>query len=136
MTDRHDAQVLRLLFVLCHWHGLTKLCLHTDMTLNIFEAVTIDLGDFICIFASDTCLCFVMKELPREAKARRRCGQQDAGRSSRPQGTASNVGHGKWPKGLNLQTYKLHALADYPSQIKMYSTTDLYLTQSVCPHSR
>lgn len=34
-------------------------------------------------------------------------------------------------KVLNLQTYKLHALADYPAQIRMYGTTDSYLTQAV-----
>ena len=117
--------------MLCHWHGLAKLRLHTDTTLNIFEAVTVDLGNSIRMFASDTCASFAMKELPREAEARRRRGQQDTGRSSRPQDTTSNVGHGQRPKGLNLQTYKLHALADYPSQIKMYGTTDSYSTQSV-----
>ena len=76
--------MLRLLFVLCHWHELAKLRLHTDTTLNIFETVTIDLGNLIRTFASDTCSCFATKELPREAEARRRRGhgQQDMGKSS------------------------------------------------------
>jgi len=126
------VQVLHLLFVLCHWHGLAKLRLHTDDTLEIFERVTKDLGNRIRSFASDTCPCFATKELPREAQARRRRqGQQDPGRSSRSQDIASHAG--QRPKGLNLQTYKLHALADYPSQIRMYGTTDSYSTQAVRP---
>ena len=117
--------------MLCHWHGLAKLRLHTDATLNIFEQVTMDLGNLIRTFSSDTCPCFTTKELPHEAEARRQRGQQDRGGSSQSQGITSHIKHGQRPKGLNLQTYKLHALADYPSQIRMYGTTDSYSTQSV-----
>ena len=130
LPDPHNAQVLRLLFLLCHWHGLAKLRLHTDETLNIFEKVTEDLGDCIRSFALDICPQFSTKELVREADARcRHQGQQNSSRSSRSQGAI--LGHGQRPKGFNLQTYKLHALADYPSQIRMYGTTDSYSTQSV-----
>ena len=132
MPDPHDGDVLRLLYVLCHWHGLAKLRLHTDETLDIFDRVTKDLGSHIRSFASDTCPSFVTKELSREAEARRRRqGQQNLGKSSGPQGATSHR-HGQQPKGLNLQTYKLHALADYPSQIRLYGTTDWYSTQIVC----
>ena len=118
--------------MLCHWHGLAKLRLHTDETLDIFERVTKDLGSHIRSFASDTCPSFTTKELPREAEARRRRqGQQSSGKSGQPQGATSHR-HGQQLKGLNLQTYKLHALADYPSQIRMYGTTDSYSTQTVC----
>ena len=130
LPDPHNAQILRLLFLLCHWHGLAKLRLHTDKTLDIFEKVTKDLGDCICSFALDICLHFSTKELACEANARRhRQGQQNSSRSSQSQGTIPR--HGQRPKGFNLQTYKLHALADYPSQIRMYGTTDSYSTQSV-----
>ena len=123
--------MLCLLFVLCHWHALAKLRLHTDETLDIFTRVTKDLGDRIHSFATDTCTSFVTKELPREAEARRRRQeQQNSNTSARPQGSTSH-GRGQRPKGFNLQTYKLHALADYPSQIKMFGTTDSYSTQCV-----
>ena len=132
LPDPHNAQVLRLLFVLCHWHALAKLRIHTDEMLDIFEKVTKDLGNHIRSFVSDTCLAFATKELSREAEARqRRQGYQNLSTSNRSDGTAPH-GHGQRPKGLNLQTYKLHALADYPSQIRMYGTTDSYSTQSVC----
>ena len=115
--------------MLCYWHGLAKLRLHTDETLNIFEKVTRDLGSRIQYFVSDVCPYFGTKELSREAKARRRRqAQQDSIQSNQPQGATP----GQYPKVLNLQTYKLHALADYPSQIRMYGTMDSYSMQSVC----
>ena len=58
-----------MLFVLCHWHALAKLRLHTDETLDIFMKVTTDLGNRIRDFAADTCPSFATKELPREAEA-------------------------------------------------------------------
>jgi len=117
--------VLRLLFVLCHWHGLAKLRLHTDETLDTFEQVTKDLCNHIRGFASDTCPSFATMELPRETEARRRRqGKQNASKST----TATRE---QQSKGFNLQTYKLHALVDYPSQIRMYGTTDSYSTQVV-----
>ena len=129
LPDPYNLQVQHLLFVLCHWHGLAKLCLHTDKTLDVFDKVTRDLGSCIRHFVSDVCPCFGTKELPCEAEARRqRQAQQDSTRLNQPQGATS----GQRPKVLNLQTYKLHALADYPSQIRMYGTTDSYSTQSVC----
>ena len=116
--------MLRLLFLLCHWHGLAKLRLHTDETLDIFEQVTKDLCNRIRSFALDTCPSFATVELPRETEARRwRQDKQNASQSSTTPGRQS--------KGFNLQTYKLHALADYSSQIRMYGTTDSYSTQAV-----
>ncbi|KIM59740.1 hypothetical protein SCLCIDRAFT_125548, partial [Scleroderma citrinum Foug A] len=105
--------------------------LHTDETLEIFEKVTKDLGNCIHMFAADTCLSFTTKELSHEVEARQQCqGQKDLGRSSRSQGATSDVAQGRQLKGLNIQTYKLHALTDYPAQIRMYGTTDSYSTQS------
>ncbi|KAF8835144.1 hypothetical protein BDN67DRAFT_913558, partial [Paxillus ammoniavirescens] len=34
LPDPYNAQVLRLLFVLCHWHGHAKLRVHTDETFS------------------------------------------------------------------------------------------------------
>ena len=130
LPDTHNAQVLHLLFVLCHWHALAKLCLHTDKMLDIFESVTKELGNHIHIFVSDTCPCFATKELPREVEARRHHWCQNLSKSSRSEDTVSHR-HGQQPKGLNLQTYKLHTLADYPSQIRTFGTTESYSTQSV-----
>ena len=69
LLDPHNVQVLSLLFVLCHWHGLAELHLHTDETLEIFEKVMKDLGNCIHMFAADTCPFFMTKELSREVEA-------------------------------------------------------------------
>lgn len=131
LPDPHNAQVLRLLFVFSHWHSLAKLRIHTDDTLNIFESVTKELGNCIRSFTSKTCPNFATKELPREAGARiRRQVQQSHSRPTHSRAIASHT-QARQAKGLNLQTYKLHALADYPAQIRIYGTTDSYSTQVV-----
>lgn len=107
--------------------------LHTDETLNILDVVTNDLGNRIREFSSATCPNFTTKELPREARTRlRRQAQRSQGKSL--QEIASNS-QTRQLKALNLQTYKFHALADYPAQIRTYGTTDSYSTQAVCAPS-
>jgi len=41
---------------------------------------------------------------------------------------------GAYPKAFNIQTYKLHTLGDYVSSIKVFGTTDSYITQIVSTH--
>lgn len=55
-----------------HWHGLVKLCLHTDSTLEILDHNTTLLGQLLRDFQLKTCTAFDTKELPREADARDR----------------------------------------------------------------
>jgi hypothetical protein len=63
-------------------------------------------------------------ELPREIAARQKKSSNSAGAGTGPSGAR--------PKAFNMQTYKLHALGDYVSSIKMFGTTDSYTTQIVC----
>ncbi|KAG2045389.1 hypothetical protein BDR06DRAFT_1015731 [Suillus hirtellus] len=60
-------------------------------------------------------------ELPREIAARQKKSSNSAGAGTGPSGVC--------PKAFNMQTYKLHALGDYVSSIKMFGTTDSYTTQ-------
>lgn len=55
-----------------HWHGLAKLRLHTDETLDILDDLTTILGDDLRTFKADTCASFQTKELQKEANARQR----------------------------------------------------------------
>jgi hypothetical protein len=57
---------------MAHWHGLAKLRMHTDTTLDIMDAVTSDLGKKLRAFQQKTCAFFNTKELRREADARNR----------------------------------------------------------------
>ena len=129
--DLHNTQVMKLLFLLAHWHSLAKLRLHTDETLTVFEKVTICLGEELCTFTKVTCAAFSTKELRREAEARKR--HQVRNNAATRSSTMAKVGDRR-PKVLNLQTYKLHALGDYPSQIWLYGTTDSFTSQIVSCH--
>ncbi|KAF8835853.1 hypothetical protein BDN67DRAFT_992306 [Paxillus ammoniavirescens] len=108
----HHSQILKLMFLLGHWHGLAKLQMHTDETLNILESITKNLGDELHKFVSETCPAFSAKELRQSGGA-----------------VAQAQGNNRCQKVLNLRTYKLHALGDYAAQIKQYRTTDSYSTQ-------
>lgn len=57
---------------LCHWHGLAKLQMHTDLTLNELDRVTVKLGEALRQFRDETCPAFYTTELKREAAARKR----------------------------------------------------------------
>ncbi|KIJ65337.1 hypothetical protein HYDPIDRAFT_28047, partial [Hydnomerulius pinastri MD-312] len=131
LPEPHNSSVLRLLFLLCRWHGLAKLWMHTDETLQVMDGVTQALGNAIRAFAADTCPEFATKELKCKAKCRQR--RKNRSQSSTTSSSAClNPGHvGRQPKSFNLQTYKLHALGDYVSSIRTYGTTDSYSMQPV-----
>jgi hypothetical protein len=61
-----------LLFIVAHWHGLAKLRLHTDTTLDILDTLTVSLGKGLREFNQNTCSAFTTRELQREANARSR----------------------------------------------------------------
>ncbi|KAF8834378.1 hypothetical protein BDN67DRAFT_915098, partial [Paxillus ammoniavirescens] len=123
----HDSQVQCLLFYLCHWHALAKLCMHTEYTLAIMERSTMQLAEEMRKFATETCPAFMTKELCREAEAGK-IREAQGGPVKTAGAPAADV---RQPKVLNLQTYKLHTLGDYHNQIKMFSTLDSFSTQLV-----
>ena len=130
LPEPHNCQVQELLFILAYWHGLAKLRMHTDETLQILDAVMQSVGDKLHKFISVTCPAFSMKELCREAESCRRCqAHNNSKQGNVPQNESSLSTADCQPKVLNLQTYKLHALGDYAAQIRTYGTTDSYSTQ-------
>lgn len=110
--------------------------MHTDPTLAQLEHTTTVLGQLLRKFTTTTCAIFTTKELPREQAARGRRNAATAAKSNaKGKGkekdlTAKNTGDKK-TKTLNLSTFKLHSLADYPNTIRRYGTTDSYSTQIV-----
>ena len=117
------------MFILAHWHGLAKLRMHTDDTIQIFQRVTRELGNELRSFR-ETCPAFTTKELRREAECHRRKEARAAPPNTTTTSTMST--NDRRPKVLNLNTYKLHAPGDYPSQIELFGTTDSFSTQLVC----
>jgi hypothetical protein len=119
-----------MLFDLAAWHGYTKLRMHTDDTLEFFDAATIILGNSVRKFARTTCSYYYTTELPHEHAAR---GQRESRLAAKqPQEpTKGKRRAGPKFKSLNLSTYKFHALRDYADTIRRSGTTDNYSTQPV-----
>jgi hypothetical protein len=126
LPEPHNTKVLRLLFTFAHWHGLAKLRMHTDATLQILDVATTDLGEQLRAFQRDTCASFETFELKREAEARKRREAKQG--SAQTTVDSSRKANQRRRKTFNLQTYKIHALGDYVSTIRMLGTTDSYTT--------
>lgn len=133
--------ILRLLFELATWHGLAKLRLHTESTVQALENSTTRLGIILREFSSTTCAAFMTWELPSEqaARGRHKAAMAKKSASNGPTIDGSNgpgvlpakKGHGGKLRTFNLSTYKIHSLGDYAKAICMFGTTDSYNTQVV-----
>jgi hypothetical protein len=116
---------------MAHWHGLAKLRMHHDYTLEIMDQVTTTLGGKLRAFCEQTCPSFSTKELRREFDARvRPQGEGVAASEERAPNNSRKVNR-RLPKTFNLHTYKLHSLGDYVATIRKYGTTDSYSTEPV-----
>ncbi|KIJ58032.1 hypothetical protein HYDPIDRAFT_103404, partial [Hydnomerulius pinastri MD-312] len=134
LPEHHNLTVLELLYTLCHWHGFAKLRMHTDETLQAMDDLTWSVGNVIRAFEANTCPAFSTKELKCKAQCCQRRETLAWRSSAAPSRTpADSTGAARQPKGLNLCTYKLHALGDYTTTIRMFGTSDSYSTQLVSP---
>ncbi|KAG2030542.1 hypothetical protein BDR03DRAFT_936636 [Suillus americanus] len=124
----HNKVILDLLFDLAAWHAYAKLRLHTDDTLAFFDSATVALGQSIWKFQRTMCKYYHTMELPHEHAAH---GHRQAALASKQPG-ASHTVFGPKVKRLNLNTYKYHALADYPNTIYERGTIDSFNSQLVC----
>lgn len=161
LPNEYNDDLMDLLFNLAHWHALAKLRQHTDLSLNILESVTIQLGQSLRQFQETTCLVYKTQELKREQTARLRKSQSKSAASkiiAAPSSNANDVvmadAEGvvaetstppcsskaktdatpkkpKLRKTLNLNTYKDHSLGDYVETIRRYGTVDSYSTELV-----
>ena len=127
LPEPHNSIVLEL----CHWHGLAKLQLHTNETLQIMDNITCFLRNTLHKFASNTCTAFSTQELKCEALC---CHHHKAQTHSSATSTLTNSTLACQLKTLNLHTYKLRALGDYTSSIRMFGSMDSYSTQAVSTH--
>ncbi|KAG2099546.1 uncharacterized protein F5147DRAFT_777234 [Suillus discolor] len=109
LPNEHDqnAIVLDLLFDLAAWQGYAKLCLHTDDTLAFFDTATVVLGQSVRKFSKTICLYYHTTELPHEYAAWKKWATD-----------SETTWAGPKLKRLNLETYKYHALGDYPEPLQ------------------
>jgi hypothetical protein len=127
--------VLDLLFKLSTWHGLAKLRLHTDSTLDGQDTSTTRLGHGLRHFKSTTCCTYDTRELPSEeaVRGRRTAAVAAKKKASDPDSNKiSKVAKPRTARTFSLMTYKLHALSDYVHAIRMFGTSDGFTTQTVC----
>jgi len=128
LDGEHDKRLLKLLYRTAEWHGLAKLRMHTQATLDHLGSLTNEYGRLMRSFRDLTCSQFTTKELQREVDARKWAQQRAQARGS-SKGVKSISERRK--KTFNLFTPKFHALGDYVHTIQMFGTTDLYSTQVV-----
>ncbi|TFK17090.1 hypothetical protein FA15DRAFT_551370, partial [Coprinopsis marcescibilis] len=136
LDDPHNEVVLKLLYLLCQWHALAKLRIHHKPSLQMLEETTVELASQFRKFKTDTCDKVDTFELPREARARaQRAGAgagAGAGANKQPSDIVATTASSGFNKNLfNFCTYKYHVLADYPSMIRRYGTTDSYTSEVV-----
>ncbi|KIO03576.1 hypothetical protein M404DRAFT_26885 [Pisolithus tinctorius Marx 270] len=126
LPEPHNSRILNLLFDLATWHAYAKLRLHTSDTLDLFDSATVSLGQTVRTFMKTMCEYYDTRELPQETAVH---GHRTTAMAVKT-GTSSSAGSsGPKRKFLNLQTYKFHALGDYPNTIRQRGTTDNYTTQ-------
>jgi hypothetical protein len=79
---------------MAHWHGLAKLRMHHDLTLDIMESVTVSLGNSFRLFSNVICPAFTTRELRREADARlRRASKKASANHRHSSGAQTDVSH-------------------------------------------
>lgn len=135
---------MRLLFVCAHWHGLAKLRMHSDLTLELLDNLTAEIGESLREFSNVVCTSYKTRELPREQEARRRkAAKQSKNINTAAQSNDSNNTEstqaprikrdeaGPQIKKYNINTYKHHSLGDYANEIRERGTTDSYSTEPV-----
>jgi hypothetical protein len=69
LPEKYNKIVLNLLFELATWHGLVKLCLHTETILQDLDNSTARFGKILCKFKSIVCTQYDTCELPLEEAA-------------------------------------------------------------------
>ncbi|KIJ19526.1 hypothetical protein PAXINDRAFT_69398, partial [Paxillus involutus ATCC 200175] len=134
LPEPHNSAVLELLYHLCQWHGLAKLRMHTDNTLQLLDNTTQSLGNTIQKFEAVTCIVFSIHELKHEVQCQQCCQAATTPSSSTSSSALPSTNPSSTTcraKTLNSCTYKLHALGDYTSTIRIFGMTDSYSTHSV-----
>jgi hypothetical protein len=141
LLQPHDEVVLNLLFILCTWHALAKLCLHTSSTIHALKATTKALGLQLRYWVKKTCSAFDTQELPKEESARH-CRKAAATiklgkKLPNPEGHNTEDREGAWHKDKVLQRLHQQPLQKRRQRVENHGTriTARYGNYSVCAHT-
>jgi hypothetical protein len=134
LPEPHNTVILKLLFTMAHWHGLAKLRMHSDLTLDIMDLITMAVGQQFQEFKANVCAAYTTRKLHQEVEARTQCHARQASKHNNVRkGKQGGLNHGQHTKVFNFQTYKFHALGDYVSTIWQYGMSDSYSSEPVSP---
>ncbi|KDN41261.1 hypothetical protein RSAG8_07530, partial [Rhizoctonia solani AG-8 WAC10335] len=134
-----ESQVLTLLFVLAHWHGLAKLRRHTTATVDALRHATTRLGHELREFHRYTSELDIYETTKEHAARQQRLRKKARPRAAlaiepdepdEPDPTANSPYQSRCRKYFNLETVKLHVVGDYPESIERFGTTDSTSTQT------
>ncbi|KZP02197.1 hypothetical protein FIBSPDRAFT_655083, partial [Athelia psychrophila] len=128
LPEPHNTSILSLLYTCGEWHGLAKLRMQTDSTLQLMTNETTQLGNRLRHFADVTCEAFDTKELRREVAARNR--RQGQNQPQQPiQSSEVGPSPGARQRKYHLRTIKHHFLGDNVNHIRRFGTTDSISTE-------
>ena len=133
LPERHNSRLMKLLFVLAEWHGLAKLKMHTEASLDLLDKSTREVGVCLRDFKKPTCAAYATRELRREVEVRKRHDRRSGkkGSGALAPGGANQDADARRPKELNLDLIKVHFLGYYSPTIRTHGTSDSYSTAAV-----
>jgi len=131
LPEPHNTRVLKLLFDLAHWHGLAKLRMHMEATLELLSQATIAFGNGMREFQVKMCSAFATHKLECEWAARIQRQEKSMAATGPANSDPQKRNSGRQMKEFSLKTYKFHLLGDYCNIIWRFGTTDSYSTQPV-----
>ena len=138
LPKKHDKIIQKLLFELATWHGLAKLRLQTDSTLDDLENSSTRLGNILRKFKTNVCNDYATRDLPSEeaARGRRQAAEAQKAKGRHTTAPPTNL-TAAIPKsrGFNMETYKLHGFPDYAASIRAHGVTENTSTKNVCNSS-
>ena len=120
----HNRTILELLFELANTHALAKLCLHTEVTVDLLEVSTDYMYHAMDKFARTAWAVYNVYERADEVEARPR-----RQREKNPN-VPVNGARRKIEFNTN-KTIKYHAAGHYPDYIQSHGPLDNYSTQTV-----
>ncbi|KAG2341459.1 hypothetical protein BDR05DRAFT_949777 [Suillus weaverae] len=135
LPEPHNKIIIDLLFVMAHWHGLAKLCMHSDLTLDILDQQTTELVNARSRRQTKEAAKRMEKGRANGSKAvvpGPRAGASLKGKQKAAPEQSQDAPLPRQPKkkkSFNLQTYKLHVLGDYVASICRLGTMDSYSTE-------
>lgn len=126
LPEPHNTNILKLIFTCAHWHGLAKLCMHTNEMLDLLDSETVRIGAALRTFTNKMCPAFETRELKSEIDAQNRRRKKASGNfASKDSQTLAKR------KTFNNRTIKCHFLGDHSKSIRRFGTTDSYSTEPV-----